>query len=767
MPNLVKAIVSKKQLTLSPDIAVDSGDERTNHDNEFDVTVINESKEFASFQLELSAVGTDSDSNVKWYTLEPEVCVKKPPGASTKFHVAITKPPIQVYDTTIELTLKVFSIEFSHIYTSQKLSLVIQKARKPLRLYLPIKDLKIYPGDQIEIPVILYNLSQKATTVRLTISGLNFDWLDSDKEQKFQIDAGDSYKTSFWCQPPKSPQTLCQKYDFRIEAKSETASNPAREQGTLEVLPQGSVEVTCTPKIQQIPKFKNAPAGKHSKFATYELQIENRSNLPQNVSIQISDQQKKLCNLQIPEELSMAQGDTKHTYLFAKKRRPWLGLKRRFLFEIFPILTNPDPAARHTQISPNPSSQILELHLLPIIPFWLQLLSGLLILLILWLIKYNNPPIYHTRPVNSVRLIGIAGTVISGANDQTIRRWQVDTSLFQDSSKLKYQGIINKRKETNKGVRVIQQRPKPDNIVAAGLETGEIQLWDALSGKLEQTISKNKHKTDRVLDLDFTANSYYLFSAHGSGYIRRWNVENKTVSSQAYLKLAIYSLAISESKDFPNNLVAVAGQKNKFYFWDWQYSNIYEMRYEWKDREKTLGYKPVMGGSGQYIESLSTAGYKNLLASADNEGYITLWNMNRIRQCIRNKQIELKENPDRNLKKDGLGNKFIPLECNGAIFDQWRNVRDGRPFPVRSAVLSQNGCYLASAGDDGRVMLWPLENNQRSPQYKNGKSIAEYSDIRLNSIDIKAIDNYLLIATGDDINRVRLYRGENKNANCQ
>ena len=767
MPNLVKAIVSKKQLTLIPDIAVDSGDERINHDNEFDVTVINESKEFASFQLELSAVGTDPDSNVKWYSFDPEVCVKKPPGASTKFHVVITKPPIQVYDTTIELTLKVFSVEFSHIYTSQKLLLTIQKARKPLKLYLPVKDLKVYPGDEIEIPVILYNLSQKSTTVRLSISDLDRDWFDSDKEQKFQIDAGDSYKTSFWCQPPKSPQTLCQKYDFRVEAKSETASNPAREQGTLEVLPQGTVEVNCTPKIQQIPKFKASNTGKNSKFAIYELQLDNRSNLTQNVNIQVAENQKKQCNLEVPEELQISAGDTKHTHLLAKKQRPWLGLKRRFLFEIFPILTNPDLAARSTQISANPSSQTLELHVLPIIPFWLQLLSGLLILLILWLLRYYNPPIYHQRPVNSVRLIGIAGTVISGSNDQTIRRWQVDSSPLQDSSKLKYQGIINQKKETNKGVRVIQQRPKPDNIIAAGLETGEIQLWDALSGKLEQTLSKKKHKTDRVLDLDFTSDSYYLFSAHGSGYIRRWNVEKKTVIREAYLKLAIYSLAIAQSNSLPNNLVAVAGQKNKFYFWDWQYSNIYEMRYEWRDTEKTLGYKPIMGGSGQYIESLSTADRKNLLASADNEGYITLWNMNRIRQCIRTKQIDLKETLDLDLKDDGLGNKFIPLECSGAILDQWRNVREGKPFPVRSAVLSQNGCYLASAGDDGRVMLWPLENNKRSPQYQNGKVIAKFDDIRLNTIDMKAIDNYLLIATGDDFNRVRLYREENKNASCQ
>ena len=41
--------VTKRQLTLIPD--------SLSEDNEFDVTVINESKKFSSFQLELTAKG--------------------------------------------------------------------------------------------------------------------------------------------------------------------------------------------------------------------------------------------------------------------------------------------------------------------------------------------------------------------------------------------------------------------------------------------------------------------------------------------------------------------------------------------------------------------------------------------------------------------------------------------------------------------------------------------------------------------------------------
>ena len=69
------------------------------------------------------------------------------------------------------------------------------------------------------------------------------------------------------------------------------------------------------------------------------------------------------------------------------------------------------------------------------------------------------------------------------------------------------------------------------------------------------------------------------------------------------------------------------------------------------------------------------------------------------------------------------------------------------------------------------MILWPLENGKRSPQYQDGKIIAEFPGIKINSVDIKALDDNLFISTGDDKNRVKLYRvngsDENNKANCQ
>lgn len=144
--------------------------------------------------------------------------------------------------------------------------------------------------------------------------------------------------------------------------------------------------------------------------------------------------------------------------------------------------------------------------------------------------------------------------------------------------------------------------------------------------------------------------------------------------------------------------------------------------------------------------------------------------MDSIRQCINNTSAALAKNSDRRQPQtDSYGNIIISLDCDDAMLDRWHQGDNNQP--VRSVALSQNGCYLASGGDDGRVVLWPLENRKRSSQYRDGKIIAEFQGVRLNSVDIKALDDNLLIATGDDKNRVRLYRvngsDENNNAKCQ
>jgi WD40 repeat protein len=330
----------------------------------------------------------------------------------------------------------------------------------------------------------------------------------------------------------------------------------------------------------------------------------------------------------------------------------------------------------------------------------------------------------HEAPVTSVRFNGVADRVLSASQDQTIRSW----SIKDGKSHLDPRGILA---STKKAVRVIRYRPVNNNLVAAGLENGEIQLWDVVSKKQKKTLDFLSQKDDRVFDLLFTKDSRYLFSAHGSGSVLLWDM-GRVLSDDALngnkplrgkkLNFAVYALGLVGNTDA--NL-AMAGRYNLLGIWNLP-----------SDKIRRLPYR--QGGPDDYIDSIATADEKpNLMATADNQGYITLWDMN---QC---------------LDKGG--------QCK--ILEEWRDGHGGKP--VRSVALSNNGCYLASAGDDGRVMLWPLAaDGKRVFEAAGERKVAQFSN-HVNSVDLALTGDDILITSGGDDHQVRLLRVKQNNTACQ
>lgn len=754
MTNRVRAIVSKKKLTLIPDVLVDQAHNLESKNNEFNIIVTNESDKFASFQVELIAPGLDSEADVEWYTVEPEVCAKKPPGAETEFHVVIKKPPIPAYETTIELTLRIFSVEFANLFTSQTLLLTIEKPRKSLRVYLPTKVLKGFPGDEIEVPVLVYNLSPNLAEVTLNCTGIDLSWLPDGTAKTLVIEPGDSKKLNFLCHLPKHFSTLSQSYPFTIAATSHTSQYSTREQGTLEVLPQGIIEFNCTSSRQTIPakrEFRHQRQG----AATYTLEFTNTSNQAQRVQVQTVNSDKKLNDRTVPDAVELQPGNMQQMQLVMQRKRPWIGLKQRLMFEVIPALSEPTTGVTGESIHCYPASKTLELNLLPLIPLWLQLSGSLLGLLLLWLLWILRP-VGHQSTVNFVRFSGDGTTVLTGSKDQTILRWFTNNAIWQPDQLLRLQFNVfrlntpeNIGAKIGKAVRVARHGER-NNLVAVGLEDGTIQLWDVAFTKPQTTLYQG---TDRVFDLAFTKDSHYLFSAHGSGNVRLWNLasensqlENQTIPirtliaetyplenpKRAYFFFSVSAIAVSEQP----KLLAVAGQYNKFALWDWNQNQIYKVPYHWQKSPDRLP-QPVIS---RYQSITSVAANNQLLATADNRGYITLWDLAN-RQC----QQET---------------------CEIPILDQWRDGHGGKP--VRSVALTANSCYLASTGDDGKVMLWSLQQGKRDRNANTGRLLAQYPT-RLNSVDITQKDDTLLITSDADQDRVMLYRihEDHSHAGCQ
>lgn len=684
----------------------------------FEVTVTNESNQFATFQVELLAAGADSSVANSWYKLSPGISAKTPPGDSTKFYVAITDTPVPGFVGKMNITVRIFSMELRE-EERQLLRIAIEQGTGsiPMQVELPVREFVVNPTDLIEIPAWVYNPSQLTTNVVLHFAGIEPTWLVESAERRLQVAPGSKVETSFLCRIPIATLAPSQVYPFTVECTQHNGP-PSKNAGAIKVVAAGFIDFSCTPALQQIPPSRNwLPRWKFNS-ATYKLNFENASNLTQQVSCEVSVEDQRRFHLQvIPEVADLNPGETTQLQLVCTRKRRWLGSVQRFLLEVKAIVSDERLDVRN-------DTQILKLLVRPVLPIWMQLAGLILLLFLLWALSWLNPgnPFWgHKAPVTSVQFNGLGEQLISGSNDQTAIRWR--TSGFLNPLLNQQMGVVGK---AGKAVRVIRYKPVDNDVVAAGLENGEIQLWNVLGERKQPINSFSFQRDDRVLALEFTKDSRYLLSGHGSGLVAVWDVErdldNPNSTNQPLrgkkFDFVVNALALVGKAD--RNL-AIAGRYNQFVVWNLA-----------KDKWGRVSY-PRQGGQEDYIVSLDSAEYKpNLLVTADNQGYITLWNM---QKC---------------LAEQG------PCE----VLDEWSDGHGGKS--VRSVALSANGCYLVSGGDDGRVMLWPLTaEGKRDSQLKGRKIDRSFGQSwHINSVDIKTVGNSIFVLSGSDDTEVRLKRAD-------
>jgi hypothetical protein len=680
-----------------------------------EVNASNYSGTFADLQLEVLAAVADDKIKHKWYLLSPEVSSKKPPGDSTRFIVQIIDAPLPGFVGEMNLTVRVFSIELQQ-ESRQIVRLTVQEGTGgvPVKLKLPVQEFQAYPQQQVKIPVEIYNPSYQPTNAVLSMTGIDPVWLIEDK-QVFQVLPNQSIETDFLCQIPDLTRAKSQLYPFTIEAKL-TNGLSTRIEGSLFVLPQGRVELRCFPKQHRIPE--------HRRFfwrsdpVIYNLELENNSNLHQVSRLQIQSDDKLDCQV-VPEQIELDIGETRELQVITKVKRHWIGIVKQFVIEVATELS--DPRLAETSFP----TQNLELKVLPLIPRWLLFASAMVGLGLLWWMSWlnpNNPVFGHHTAVNFVQFNGMVRNVISGSNDREVNLWRM-TGFFNPLDN-QFVGTIAK---TPKAVRVGKYRPVDNNIVALGLENGEIQLWKVLGERKPLDIFSYQ-KDDRVFALEFTEDSRLLFSGHGSGLVLQWDTTiqsrdltkgNSRLVKQKQFDFAVYTLKLVGLER--NNLV-VAGRYNQIELWNLT-----------SDRVLKIPYLP--GSQDDYILSADTAEFAlDILVTADNQGNITTWNM---RPCLQ-----------------GTG------ECEQ--IDRWQGNQSGEA--VRSVALSYNGCYLASGGDDGKVTLWGLTSEgKRARDSANGQLIQKevtrsFRGKKINSVDLKLVGNEIFIASGSDDTQVRVIK---------
>ncbi len=716
----VFAQVSKERLKIVPDQSPSLIAENDLEERSFLVDVTNQSDLFASFQVELLADGTDANSALKWYEVEPEICAKKPPGDRTQFKVRLTRAPIPAYNTEVKVIAKILSVESEQLSTTQTLLLQIDEPQKPLKVELPFKDLKVYPGDQLEIPVVAYNLSSKFAEITLELTELDLTWI-KDKQQKIvQLSAGGSAKVLFFVEPPRSLNPTNQIYNFAIEATQ--GNNTDSDFGRIEVMPFGIVEVTCAQPIQSIP---SKPLS-WMRTAQFPLQFSNKTNQIQEIQVDCNTEDQWI-QWEFNNAIKIEPNGQDLEQFKVERPRPWFGWKRRSLLQLEPTLIHPESGKPNDAVQIRPSTQSLELLIYPRIPLFVQI-GAILLAGLCSFIALNQPPLaQHNAPVTSVRISSLQNTsnptIFSASNDKTVRRWALNTNLlrflpWESKVPLSPDGEIAGDTITGKGIRVIRVSPDQEKI-AIGKENGEIELWNTASPPT--LLKKLLESRDRVFDLAFTDDGKTLFSGHGGGTVKVfWNLDaqKSELETSPDFGFAISALAVdSQSKS-----ILIGGGYNQLSRWNWKAGGKGEsIPYFWDRSDAIFTHN-------HYINSIAIA--QQTAVTSDNAGHISTW--------------DLEQSPPR-------------------MRSQWQT---GGNQSVRAVAISKNGCFVASAGNDGKLMLYTLKQKQRQPE--KDREIAKFSQsIRAVDIQWHESESTVLIASDAPNNEVQLYRIEVNNHDCQ
>ncbi|NJN03079.1 MAG: WD40 repeat domain-containing protein [Leptolyngbyaceae cyanobacterium SL_1_1] len=521
----------------------------------FELVVYNDSPQFATFQLELSAAGADNQPQQEWYRIAPSVSSKLPSGDRARFTVEIYSiPPIPGgFTGTMNLTVRVFSMELRD-EDRQVLRLVIAGSGilSP-KLTMPTRQFKVYPDSQLELSLDVYNPNPQSADIAVAIDGIPASWFPDGAEKRLHLRAGETANSVFLCRIPAPVKAASQVYGFTVEAAQPSAL-PAQLQGGLTVLPKGFVEFHYVPLRQQMPSRPGRWRNPRDSVSSYEIACLNQSNLAQEITVDVfyqnprEERRRQLAEADHaelmttfkaaesgaeseseagadtvlfpppknalviqPNPAQVGVGDRQKLQLEVYRRLPWLGWPRRQRLLV--------QAKADSELELRQHQQVLELDIFPVLPFWLQLLVSLAGLLLVgltwWLLTHQG----HSGPVNSLQLSGRADEAVSASDDQTLRLWQVR------GRKLSPEAVLYKG---DKAIRVVRYRPVDNNWVWAGFENGDIQGWNLLN---QQQFFYSYRQDDRVFDLALSRDARSLFSGHGSGLVLQWDISPANLSA--------------------------------------------------------------------------------------------------------------------------------------------------------------------------------------------------------------------------------------------
>ena len=284
-------------------------------------------------------------------------------------------------------------------------------------------------------------------------------------------------------------------------------------------------------------------------------------------------------------------------------------------------------------------------------------------------------------------------------------------------------------------MRTLELIPVNNSSVFAGLQNGEIQAWNVNTGEKQYVLKDQQDKTgDFALSLAFTEDASRLYSGYGSGTIREWQIPpsgqsrwnpNRLLLPNRF-QFQVWALALSPDR----KMLVSAGQFKRLMLW-----NLAAPK---KPVATQILLSSEFGNQGQndFFWSIAFAGRSHLLATADSDGYITLWNLDKCQEIKPNNNVE------------DSSSQLPQTRCE--ISDRWRASQAN----IRSIRFTPDGQRLVSAGDDGQIIAWTLVGNK---QDETKKVIVDTVSSKIINIDLATNERRTLIASGAEDSLVRLH----------
>ena len=681
----------------------------------FEVIVKNLSNNYASFRVNLTAAGADPNIGDDWYSLDPITSTLIPPGDTTKFRVKILNTPIPGIDL-INLEVKVSSVELPDI-NFHNVKLRVSSRVELLKVYLPVDSFAIYPRKILDIPVRVSNPNQHQVDVILRLSGLEPRWLERGSERRLLIGAGKEGEISFTCQPPIVKETPCGIYSFVIKAyvKNEEWGQAT---GKIEIRPIGTVFFAVTPSSQTLPNKVSWLPQLQTKPAVYQLELKNSSNVAQNyITVAVEDSQ---CNCQIiPASGAAKPGKALNMVLETTKKRHWWGLKHKY-----PLKLTPNLSDRRLNTT-DPSSQIVELWVHPLLPLWLQLgLGAIATALILWLLSLLSSTGHSDRVTSVTFDSNNTNLILSGSYDGTVQQWKATPDnllckwLNWRRFCLQHEAVLldSKKNGDLDWVNVVKLRS--DNNLSGefaflGFDSGKVSRLNIKTKREEKPpIIDNQDSSNRIFDIGISPDFSTIFLGRGTGLFK---VSLDSLEEKKELinppNKSIRVLTLTPDK---KNIIA-GGQYNKIF--------IFEIDQNLKYQTKEINIHPLLNPSADNITGLKIIQDK-LVISTDNRGLIQIWNFE---------------------------------QCHQEKCELLYSHQEGKEQGINAIALSKyapNQYYLVMGNTKGEIQLWSLIVNEKNIDLNPKKTFTHPASI--TSIDLIDQQNRLLIISGSQDHQVRL-----------